>query len=135
MAVLEQEVQVRILNGILKRRIRHIQTARLPVRPKNTDYVAIAEVLNESSLIGYAMITVSQWTRLPRGTNLTRQQAEVILHKLGVVAAVPDDGIIGDDDPAYEALGRGELLWSGITYKLRWPDQAVAGSIYREYFV
>lgn len=108
--------------------------AKLPNPPKNTDYVAIAEVLEDSTTIGYAMITVAQWTRRPQHVKSTRPMAEVILHRLGVAASVPDDGLIGDDDPAYEALGRGELLWSGRRYQLRWLDRDSTERAYSAYF-
>ena len=110
------------------------QSAKLPKPPKGADYVAIALVFDGATAIGFAMVTVSKWTDRRDGVKRTRPMAEVLLQRTGVVTEVPDDGLIGDDDPAYEALGRGELLWSGRRFRLEWADEQTASKVYRDYF-
>lgn len=110
------------------------QSAKLPDPPKGTDYVAIARVFDGSTMIGFASITVSEWTDRRHGPRRARQMAEVLLHRPGVAAEVPDDGLIGDDDPGYEALGRGELIWSGRSLQLEWVDEDTAKRVYSDYF-
>jgi hypothetical protein len=110
------------------------EPAKLPNPSNGTDYVAIASVFDDSISIGFAMLTVTDWTTGRGRRKSTRPIAEVLLHRLGVETAVPDDGIIGDDDPAYEALGRGELLWSGHRFRIEWLDRAEAQRAYDQYF-
>lgn len=110
------------------------QFARLPNPPKGTDYVAMALVFDGATMIGFAMVTVSEWTDRRHGVKRTRPMAEVLLQRTGAVMEVPDDGLIGDEDPAYEALGRGELLWSGRRFRLEWADEQTARKVYRDYF-
>ena len=110
------------------------QSAKLPNPPKGIDYVAIALVSDSATMIGFAMVTVSEWTDRRHGVKNKRPMAEVLLHRPGVVMEVPDDGLIGDDDPAYEALGRGELLWSGRRFRLEWADEHTARKVYEDYF-
>lgn len=110
------------------------RSAKLPNPPRGTDYVAIALVFDSATMIGFAMVTVSEWTDRRHGVTKKRPMAEVLLHRPGVVMDVPDDGVIGDDDPAYEALGRGELLWSGRRFRLKWADEQTARKAYEDYF-
>lgn len=108
--------------------------AKLSHPPKKTDYVAIACVIDDGTPVGYARVAVTDWTTGRGRGKVTRPFAEVLVHHLGPVSAVPDDGLIGEDDPAYEALKRGDLLWSGHRYTLRWLEREDGEQVHAQYF-
>lgn len=94
--------------------------AKIDNPPKNNDYVAIAAIFDGEARIGFAMFTVTDWATGRGRRKSSRPMAEVLLVRPGAETAVPDDGLVGEDDPAYEAIGRGELIWSGRSFRIQW---------------